>query len=65
LAIPETFARIGKVELKNIQRPLEVYRIILEPKNKEAAAGNREASKFDSTDEPKRKVMPDGRAAHE
>src|ERR1700738_299602 len=39
--IPETFARIGKVELKNIQRPLEVYRIILGPKTREAAAGMR------------------------
>ena len=27
--IPETLARIGKVELKNIQRPVEVYSIIL------------------------------------
>src|ERR1700731_1580843 len=42
--IPETFARIGKVELKNIQRPLEVYRIILGPKIREAAAGERETS---------------------
>ena len=29
--IPETLARIGKVELKNIQRPVEVYSIILGP----------------------------------
>ena len=42
--IPETLARIGKVELKNIQRPLEVYRIILGPKTREAAAGMRETS---------------------
>ena len=27
--IPELLASIGKVKLKNIQRPLEVYRIIL------------------------------------
>jgi hypothetical protein len=27
--IPETLARIGKVKLKNIRRPAEVYRIIL------------------------------------
>jgi adenylate cyclase len=27
--IPETLARLGKVELKNIQRPVEVYSIIL------------------------------------
>jgi hypothetical protein len=26
--IPESLARISKVELKNIQRPVEVYRII-------------------------------------
>jgi hypothetical protein len=26
--IPESLARIGKVELKNIQWPVEVYRII-------------------------------------
>ena len=26
--IPQTLARIGKVELKNIQRPVEVYRIV-------------------------------------
>ena len=36
--IPETLARIGKVELKNIQRQVEVYRIILGPKTREAAA---------------------------
>ncbi len=42
--IPETFARIGKVELKNIQRPVEVYRLILGPKTSEAAAGKRETS---------------------
>src|SRR3984893_7262935 len=41
--IPETLARIGKVELKNIQRPVEVYRIILGPKTREAAAGKWEA----------------------
>ena len=27
--IPESLARISKVELKNIQRPVGVYRIIL------------------------------------
>src|ERR1700738_1096087 len=42
--IPETLARIGKVELKNIRRPVEVYRIILGPKTREAAAGMRETS---------------------
>ncbi len=40
--IPETFARIDKVELKNIQRPVEVYRIIPGPNTGEAAAGTRE-----------------------
>src|SRR3982074_870746 len=40
--IPETFARIGKVDLKNIQRPVEVYRIVLRGKTREAAAGGRE-----------------------
>jgi TolB-like protein/class 3 adenylate cyclase len=29
--IPQTLARIGNVELKNIQRPVEVYRVVLEP----------------------------------
>ena len=42
--IPKTLARIGKVELKNIRRPVEVYRIILGPKTREAAAGMRETS---------------------
>jgi adenylate cyclase len=42
--IPETLARIGKIELKNIQRPVEVYRIILGPTAREAAAGERETS---------------------
>jgi adenylate cyclase len=37
--IPESLARIGKVELKNIQWPVEVYRIILGPKTREEAAG--------------------------
>src|SRR6202045_3025466 len=42
--IPETLARIGKIELKNIQRPVEVYRIILGPTAREAAAGMLETS---------------------
>jgi adenylate cyclase len=42
--IPETLARIGKVELKNINRPVEVYRIILGPKIRKAAAGKRKTS---------------------
>jgi adenylate cyclase len=37
--IPETFASIGKIELKNIERPMEVYRIILGPTTRQAAAG--------------------------
>ena len=40
--IPESLARIGKVELKNIQWPVEVYRIILGPKTREEAASKRE-----------------------
>jgi adenylate cyclase len=42
--IPETLARIGKVELKNIQRPVEVYRIILERRTRKVAAGKRKTS---------------------
>src|SRR6202048_328122 len=39
--IPETLVRIGKIELKNINRPLEIYRIVLGPKIKKAAGGKR------------------------
>src|ERR1700731_3987433 len=42
--IPETLARIGKVELKNINRPVEVYRIVLGPKTRKAAVGKRKSS---------------------
>ena len=42
--IPETLARIGKVELKNIKRPVEVYRIILGPKTRKAASGKPKTS---------------------
>src|SRR6202045_870225 len=42
--IPETLARIGKVELKNIKRPVEVYRIILERRTRKGAAGKRKTS---------------------
>jgi adenylate cyclase len=42
--IPETLARIGKVELKNIKRPVEVYRIILGPKTRTVAGGKRKTS---------------------
>src|SRR6202035_5695007 len=42
--IPETFASIGKIELKNIQRPMEVYRIVLGPTTRKAAAGKRKTS---------------------
>ncbi|MCX7108915.1 MAG: tetratricopeptide repeat protein [Proteobacteria bacterium] len=37
--IPQTLARIGKVELKNIQRPVEVYRVMLDPKSSATVAG--------------------------
>ncbi len=30
--IPQTLTRIGKVELRNIQRPVEVYRVVLDSK---------------------------------
>jgi adenylate cyclase len=42
--IPETLARIGKIELKNIQRPVEVYRINLGPTTREAAADEPKSS---------------------
>src|ERR1700732_5215041 len=41
--IPETLVRIGKVELKNINRPVEIYRIVLGPQIK-AAGGKRKTS---------------------
>jgi adenylate cyclase len=42
--IPETLVRIGKIELKNINRPVEVYRIVLGPKTKKTAGGKRKTS---------------------
>jgi adenylate cyclase len=42
--IPETLVRIGKVEVKNISRPLDVYRVVLGPKTRKAAEGNRKTS---------------------
>lgn len=39
--IPETLVRIGKIELKNINRPVEVYRIVLGPKPRKTAGGKR------------------------
>jgi adenylate cyclase len=42
--IPETLVRIGKVEVKNIRRPMDVYRIVLGPKTKKAAKGKQKAS---------------------
>ncbi|MGB6698641.1 MAG: adenylate/guanylate cyclase domain-containing protein, partial [Methylocella sp.] len=54
--IPETLARIGKIELKNIQRPVEVYRIILGPKTREAAAGERETSALQPSREQQRSI---------
>lgn len=40
--IPQPLARIGKVELKNIRRPIEVYRIVLGSKTGVEAAGSKE-----------------------
>jgi adenylate cyclase len=42
--IPQTLVRIGKVELKNIQRPMEVYRIVLGSKPISAVADRRAMS---------------------
>jgi TolB-like protein/class 3 adenylate cyclase/Tfp pilus assembly protein PilF len=42
--IPETLARIGKVEVKNISRPLDVYRIVLAPKTRKPAESRRKTS---------------------
>ena len=42
--IPQTLARIGRVELKNIQRPVEVYRIVTSAKPTSAVAGQRTLS---------------------
>jgi TolB-like protein/class 3 adenylate cyclase/Tfp pilus assembly protein PilF len=42
--IPQTLVRIGKVELKNIQRPMDVYRIVLGAKPASAVADNRKMS---------------------
>ncbi len=36
--IPQALARIGKIELKNIQRPVEVYRVMLDPKSSATVA---------------------------
>src|ERR1700756_5236463 len=42
--ISETLVRIGKVEVKNIRRPMDVYRIVLGPKTRKAAEGRRRSS---------------------
>jgi adenylate cyclase len=42
--IPQTLVHIGKVELKNIQRPMDVYRIVPGPKPVPAAADPRKMS---------------------
>jgi adenylate cyclase len=42
--ISETLVRIGKVEVKNIRRPMDVYRIVLGPKTRKAAEGKRRTS---------------------
>jgi TolB-like protein/tetratricopeptide (TPR) repeat protein len=36
--------RIGKVEVKNISRPMDVYRVVLGPKTRKAAEGKRKTS---------------------
>jgi adenylate cyclase len=42
--IPETLTRIGKIDLKNINRPVEVYRIVLGPKTRKPSGGKRQTS---------------------
>ncbi len=42
--IPQSLAPIGKVELKNIERPVEVYRIVIAPKSAAAVMGKRKMS---------------------
>ena len=42
--IPQSLAPIGKVELKNIERPVEVYRIVIGPKSAAAVMGKRKMS---------------------
>ena len=42
--ISETLVCIGKVEVKNIRRPIDVYRIVLGPKTRKAAEGKRKTS---------------------
>ena len=37
----ENLERIGKIELKNIQRPVEVYRVVRYSKSSAALAGKR------------------------
>ena len=56
--IPQTLARIGKVELKNIQRPMDVYRIVLASKPKAAVADKRKMSPSadQSSHEPQKSI---------
>ncbi|HTV31794.1 MAG TPA: adenylate/guanylate cyclase domain-containing protein [Methylocella sp.] len=42
--IPEALVRIGKIELKNINRPVEIYRIALGPKTRKTVGGKRKTS---------------------
>ena len=56
--IPQTLARIGKVELKNIQRPMDVYRIVLASKPTAAVADKRKMSSSanQSSREPQKSI---------
>jgi TolB-like protein/Flp pilus assembly protein TadD len=51
--IPQTLVRIGEVELKNIKRPVEVYRIVIAPKSTAPVTGKR---KFSSSAEQSNRV---------
>lgn len=51
--IPQTLGRIGEVELKNIKRPVEVYRIVIAPKSTAPVTGKR---KFSSSAEQSNRV---------
>ena len=51
--IPQTLVRIGEVELKNIKRPVEVYRIVIAPKSTAPITGKR---KFSSSAEQSNRV---------
>src|ERR1700757_1992959 len=42
--IPKTLVRIGKVEVKNISRPMDVYAIVLGQKTRKPSEGKRKTS---------------------